>query len=68
MSVPEENLTKYILSVQRSAQTLIDCHTMLFPSPTSLVRQSMQESVDMTIIKLQSITNHFLYERKTKYL
>ena len=30
MSVPDENLTKWTLLVQRSPQTLIDHHTMLF--------------------------------------
>ena len=57
MSVPDENLTKCTLLVQRSPQALIDYYTMLFPPPTSLIRQSMQERVDMIIIKVQSITN-----------
>ena len=48
--------------VQRSSQALIDYYTMLFPSPTSLIRQSMQKRVDMIIIKVQSITNHFLWK------
>ena len=32
MSVPDENLIKFTLLVQRRSQTLIDYHTMLFPS------------------------------------
>ena len=36
MSVPDENLTKCTLLVQRSPQALIDYYTMLFPPPTSL--------------------------------
>ena len=64
MSIPDENLTKCILLVQRGPQALIDYHTMLFPPPTSLIRQSMQERVDMIIIKVQSITNHFFMKGK----
>ena len=61
---PDENLIKCTLLVQRSPQALIDYHTMLFPPPTSLIRQSMQERVDMIIIKVQSITNHFFMKGK----
>ena len=64
MSVPDKNLTKCTLLVQRSPQALIDYYTMLFPPPTSLIRQSMQERVDMIIIKVQSITNHFFMKGK----
>ena len=64
VSVPDENLTKCTLLVQRSPQALIDYYTMLFPPPTSLIRQSMQERVDMIIIKVQSITNHFFMKGK----
>ena len=64
MSIPDKNLTKCVLLVQRSPQALIDYHTMLFPPPTSLIRQSMQERVDMIIIKVQSITNHFFMKGK----
>ena len=64
MSIPDENLTKCILLVQTGPQALIDYHTMLFPPPTSLIRQSMQERVDMIIIKVQSITNHFFMKGK----
>ena len=64
VSVPGENLTKCTLLVQRSPQALIDYYTMLFPPPTSLIRQSMQERVDMIIIKVQSITNHFFMKGK----
>ena len=64
MSVPDENLTKCILLVQTSPQALIDYHTMLFPPPTSLLRQSMQERVDVIIIKVQRITNHFFMKGK----
>ena len=62
MSVPDENVTKCTLLVQRSSQALIDYYTMLFPPPTSAIRQSMQERVDM--IKVQSITNHFFMKEK----
>ena len=41
MSVPDKNLAKHTLLVQRSPQALIHYHTMV--SPTSLIRQSMQE-------------------------
>ena len=64
MSVPDKNLTICTLLVQRNPQALIDYHTMLFPPPTSLIRQSMQERVDMIIIKVQSITNHFFMKGK----
>ena len=64
MSVPDKHLTKYTLLVQRSPKALTDYYTMLFPSPTSLIRQSMQEGVDMIIIKMQSITNKFFMKRK----
>ena len=37
---------------------------MLFPPPTSLIRESMQEKVDMIIIELQSIPNHFFMKGK----
>ena len=59
-----KTLTKCTLLVQRSPQALIDYHTMLFPSPTSLIRQSMQKRVDMIIIKVQSTTNHFFMKGK----
>ena len=64
MSVPDKNLTKYTLLVQRSPKALTDYYTMLFPSPTSLIRQSMQERVYMIIIEVQSITNQFFMKRK----
>ena len=62
MSVPDENLTKCTLLIQRSPQALIDYYTMLFLPPISLTRQSMQQRVDM--IKVQSITNHFFMKGK----
>ena len=62
MSVPDKNLTKCTLLAQRSPQALTDYHTMLLPSPNSLIEQSMQERVYMIIIKVQSITNHFLWK------
>ena len=37
---------------------------MLFPPPTSLIRQSMQERVDVIIIKVKSITNHCFMKGK----
>ena len=42
MSVPDKNLTKWILLVQRS-ETLIDYHTHCSSLPISFIRQSMQE-------------------------
>ena len=41
MSVPEENLNKCTLLVQRRSQALIDYYTMLFPP--HFIYQSMQE-------------------------
>ena len=64
MSALDENLTKCTLLVQRSPQALIDYYTMLFPSPTALIRQSMLERVDTIITKVQSITNHFFMNGK----
>ena len=56
-----QNLSKCILLVQRSPQVLIDYHTMLSPPlPTSLIRQSKQDRLDMIITKVKSITYHFL--------
>ena len=52
MSVPDENLTKSTLLVQRSRQARTDYHTVLFPPLTSLNRQSMQKKIDMIIIKV----------------
>ena len=59
-----KTLTKCTLLVHRSPQALIDYYTMLFSSPTSLIRQSMQKRVDMIIIKVESITNHFFMKGK----
>ena len=64
MSVPDDNLTQCTLLLQRSPQALIDYYTMLFPSSTSPIGQSMQERVDMIMIKVQSITNHFFMKEK----
>ena len=65
MSIPDENFTKCLLLAQRSHQALIDYHTMLFPPPnTSLIKQSMQERVDMIIMKVQGINNHFFMKGK----
>ena len=64
MSVPDENLTKCTLLVQKSLRVLIDYYTMHFFPPTSLIRQSMQERVDMIIVKVQSIINHFFMKGK----
>ena len=66
MSVPDGNLTKCTLLVQRSPQALIDYYTMLFFPPTSLIRQGMQERVDIIIMKVLSITNHFFMKGKQK--
>ena len=41
-----------------------DYYTMLFLSPIPLIRQSMQERVDMIVIKEQSITKHFFMKVK----
>ena len=67
MSVPDENLTKCTLLVQRSPQALIDYHTMLFPPHFIHQAKHARGKVDM-ILKVQSITKYFFYERKTKYL
>ena len=64
MSIPDENLTKCTLLVQRSPQALVDYYTMHFPPPTSLIKQSMQERVDVFMVKVQSITNHFFMKGK----
>ena len=63
MSIPNQNLIKCILLVQRNPQALIDYHTVLFPHPTSLIRQSMPERVDMIIIKV----HRYDYYKSTKY-
>ena len=69
MSIPDENLTKCVLLVQRSTLALIDYHTMLSHPhpPTSLIRQSMQES-RYDYYKSAKYYQPFFYERKTKYL
>ena len=64
MSVPDKNLTKCTLLVQGIPQAVIDYHTIFLPTPTSLIRQSMQKRVDMIIIKVQSITNNFFMKGK----
>ena len=61
MSIPDENLTKCILLVQRSPQALIDYHTMLFPFDFIYQTENARETVDM-ILKLHSITKHFLWK------
>ena len=68
MSVPDENLTKCTLLVQKIPEAFIDYHTMLFPPPTSLVRQSMQERVDYDYYKSTKYYQPFFHERKIKYL
>ena len=64
MSVPDKNLTKCTLLVQRSPLALIGYHTMLFPLPTSLIKQIMQERAHMIIIKVQSFNNNFFMKGK----
>ena len=59
-----KTLTKCTLLVHRKPQALIDCYTMLFSSSTSPIRQSMQKRVDMIIIKVEGITNHFFMKGK----
>ena len=73
MSVPEENLNKCTLLVQRRSQALIDYYTMLFPP--HFIYQSMQEREreieiererereDMTL-KVQSINKHIFMKGK----
>ena len=67
MSVPDENLTKWTLLVQRSLQAVIDYHTMLFPPhfihQTKHARERERERVDM-IMKVQSITKAFFMKGK----
>ena len=65
VSVPDENLTKCTLLVQRSLQTLSDYHKMFFPP--HFIHQTKhsreRERVDM-IMKVQSITKHFFMKGK----
>ena len=64
MSIPDENLTKCILLVQRSTLALIDYHTMLsHPTPLHSSDKACKR-VDMIIIKVQSITSHFFMKEK----
>ena len=66
MSVPDENITKCTLLIQRSPQAVTDYYTMHFspPPPISLIIQSMQDRVDMFTVNVQSITNHFFMKGK----
>ena len=69
MSVPDENLTKWTLLVQRSLQAVIDYHTMFFPphfihqTKHARERERERERVDM-IMKVQSITKAFFMKGK----
>ena len=66
MSVPDENLTKCTLLVQRSPQALIDYNTMLSLT-TSFIKQSMQERDRETQRDRErgdSITKHFFMKGK----
>ena len=70
MSVPDENLNKFTLLVQRRSQTLIDYHAMLFPShfihQTKQARERERDSrYDFESTKYYQA---FFYERKTKHL
>ena len=59
MSVPDENLTKCFLLVQRSPLAFIDCHTMLSLHKREREREREIERVNM-IMKVQGIIKHFL--------
>ena len=61
MSVPDENLTKCFLLVQRSPLAFIDCHTMLslHKREREKEREREIERVNM-IMKVQDIIKHFL--------
>ena len=65
MSVPDENLNKFTLLVQRRSQTLIDYHTMLFPSHfIHQTKQAREREIVDIILKVQSITKHFFVKGK----
>ena len=63
MSVPDENLTKCTLLVQRSPQALTDYHTMLFPPHLIHQTKHVREEVDL-ILKVKSFTKHFFIKGK----
>ena len=63
MPVPDENLTKCTLLVQRSPQALINHPTMLFPPYFIYQTKHAREKVDM-ILKVQSITKCFFIKGK----
>ena len=69
MSVPDENLTKYTLLVQRSPQALVDYYTMDFPPPTSFTHQTKHARESRCVYgKNTKYYQPFFYERETKYL
>ena len=63
MPVPDENLTKCTLLVQRSPQALINHPTMLFPPYFIYQTKHAREKIDM-ILKVQSITKRFFMKGK----
>ena len=64
MSVPDENLTKCTLLVQKSPQALIDLSHNALPSPLhSSDKTCKRERLDM-ILKVQSITKHVFMKGK----
>ena len=64
MSVPDENLIKFTLLVQRRSQTLIDYHTMLLPSHFIHQTKQARERDSRYDLKVQSITKHFFMKGK----
>ena len=64
-SVPDENLTKCTLLVQRSLQALIDYHKMLFPPHVIHQTKHARESrYDHESTKYYQAFFFFFYERK----
>ena len=59
MPIPDESLAKCTLLIQRNPQALTDYHTMLFPPHFIHQTKHAREKADM-ILKVQSITKHFL--------
>ena len=63
MSVPDENITKCTLLVQRSPKALIHYHTMFFPPHLIHQTKHARGKADMTL-KVQRITKHFFMKGK----
>ena len=68
MSVPDENLTKCTLSVQRSPQALSSYHTILFPPPLHSSEKACKRESRYDYFKSAKYYKPFFYDRETKYL